>query len=121
MQNLAGKTDIRAKGHCGCPSPDDYGTTWYTSDGQQIWQASSQKDYETFKKGGAIGNMPEPVGVWPLDSRVLFADLGTAKTVILQRLQAEVQALRESLASAEAELAVVQAGDFKFEPLSMPE
>ena len=46
-----GKTDIRVDGHCGCPSPDDYGVTWFTSDGKPIWKESNREQYEKYYKG----------------------------------------------------------------------
>ncbi len=32
-----GKDDVRVGGHCGCPSPDKYGATYYDADGLQLY------------------------------------------------------------------------------------
>jgi len=31
-----GKTDIRSGGHCGCPSPEEYGADYFDADGKQL-------------------------------------------------------------------------------------
>lgn len=32
-----GKCDIRSGGHCGCPSPEEYGADYFDVDGNQLW------------------------------------------------------------------------------------
>jgi hypothetical protein len=33
-----GRTDVRVGGHCGCPSPAEYGTTYYDADGKVLYE-----------------------------------------------------------------------------------
>jgi hypothetical protein len=32
-----GKIDVRSGGHCGCPSPDEYGAVYYDADGKRLY------------------------------------------------------------------------------------
>lgn len=42
-----GKTDIRVGGHCGCPSPAEYGTEYFDAEGKQLYESKGkEKDAE---------------------------------------------------------------------------
>jgi hypothetical protein len=50
-----GRTDIRVGGHCGCPSPDQYGATYLDSDGCLLVAEKERANFEHYIEHGFIG------------------------------------------------------------------
>lgn len=48
--DLVGKTDIRVGGHCGCPSPAEYGTQYEAADGRRIYKRKEEDEEERLDK-----------------------------------------------------------------------
>ena len=44
-----GREDVRSGGHCGCPSPDAYGATYYDADGVELLSDPDGKDQRTIE------------------------------------------------------------------------
>lgn len=90
--NPVGQTDIRVDGHCGCPSPKEFGTRWFDKDGQQILHLKEKAEFEKYaaldsesvmKKVGEEGlkkflfhEQPELVGQGFVESYHIDSELG---------------------------------------------
>jgi hypothetical protein len=49
-----GKTDVRVGGHCGCPSPDEYGATYLDAAGRLLVREAEREQMEYFIKKGFV-------------------------------------------------------------------
>ncbi len=49
-----GRKDIRCGGHCGCPSPDDYGVQYFDATGNLLLPSRELKIFEDFIARGSL-------------------------------------------------------------------
>jgi hypothetical protein len=55
-----GKTDVRVGGHCACPSPDEYGATYFDADGFELASDPEGKEATTWAHLQERGILPSP-------------------------------------------------------------
>lgn len=71
-----GKRDIRCGGHCGCPSPEEYGADYFDAEGNQLWSDPDGKEalaYAGFIERGVLDSKSLEGNRFVPDKRIGYA------------------------------------------------
>jgi hypothetical protein len=57
-EHPVGRTCIRVGGHCGCPSPNEYGAEFFDASGIRLWKLSEPAERQAKEESYMDRNMP---------------------------------------------------------------